>query len=384
MYPASAWSIRRSVRGEAISLLRINAPLGSAEEIFGLAEAGANEVYCGVVPAEVERKDEGAFLNRRPTREGNLSSFSELREVVAAAHSKGIHVSFTLNEPFFPDEHYPHLLGQAEAAVEAGVDALIVADPVLIKHLRERLPEVRIHVSVAASCLNSAAVGFFRSLGAVRIILPRHLRFAEIASMVRQNPDLEFEVIVLGDPCPWDDGMCTMEHNLHHFRSERPFTGGLCSMLCQDITVCGETDEVHKEAVRRRYAEQMHRHRGCGLCALWDLRDIGVTHVKSTGRDNALLRLHFIRYLVLALSLLEDKALAREAFIQLAQDLRARMFADFVAGKVVDLSCRIRSPTQLGTAVQEVLAQARLLSCDPPFGCYFPEAVSNTTPGSVN
>lgn len=362
------------------SLLRINAPLGSAAELPALAEAGANEIYCGIVPEGMSRKDEGAFLNRRPTREGNLSSFDALRDAVATAHAKGLHVSFTLNEPFSPDDHYPHLLGQAEAAVEAGVDALIVADPVLMKHLHDRRLPVRIHVSVAASCLNSAAVAFFRSLGAARIILPRHLRFAEIAAMVRRHPDLEFEVIVLGDPCPWDDGMCTMEHNLHHFRPERPFTGGLCSVLCQDVTVHGEIDEVQKEAVRRRHTEQIHRVSGCGLCALRDLRAIGVTHVKSTGRDNALLRLRFVRYLALALSLLEDEALTREAFMQLARDLRARMFADFVAAGVVDLAGRIPSPTRLGTAVHEVLAQARLLGCDPPFGCYFPEAVIDDRP----
>lgn len=95
---------------------------------------------------------------------------------------------------------------------------------------------------------------------------------------------------------------------------------------------------------------------------------------------NALLRLHFVRYLALALSLLEDQGLTREAFMQLARDLKARMFADFVAAGVVDLAGRILSPTRLGTAVHEVLAQARLPGCDPPFGCYFPEAVIGNRP----
>lgn len=357
-------------------MLRINAPLASLAELEMMINSGANEVYCGVVPAEAQSKATGGFLNRRPTREGNLPSFAEVREAVVRAHDQGVRVSFTLNEPYAPEDHYPILLNQAEQAAEAGVDAIIVADPVLVSLIRSARIPVNIHISVAASCINSAAVSLFYSLGAKRIILPRHLRFAEVSSIVHGHPDLEFEVIVLGDPCAWDDGMCTMEHNLHLIRPERPFMGGLCSVGCQTIEVKDRAGIVDGDALRRRYLDQLHRHRGCALCALWDLQMMGIGYVKSTGRDNSLLRIHFVRYLYAALSLLEDnRSLSREVFVQLARDLRTRMLNDFVAGKVLELGGTIPSPTKMGMAVSDIISNARLLACDPPFGCYFPEAI---------
>jgi putative protease len=46
--------------------------------------------------------------------------------------------------------------------VELGPDALIMADPGLILLVRERWPEVHIHLSVQANTTNAAAVRFWQ------------------------------------------------------------------------------------------------------------------------------------------------------------------------------------------------------------------------------
>src|SRR5690606_37836336 len=54
-------------------------------------------------------------------------------------------------------------------------DALIMADPGLIMMVRERWPEVPVHLSVQANTTNYASVRFWQSVGVKRIILSREL-----------------------------------------------------------------------------------------------------------------------------------------------------------------------------------------------------------------
>ena len=52
--------------------MKILAPLGSLDEIDKIIEAGADEVYCGVIDGEVNVKYKIPIINRRPYRVSNL------------------------------------------------------------------------------------------------------------------------------------------------------------------------------------------------------------------------------------------------------------------------------------------------------------------------
>lgn len=353
--------------------MKIAAPATCAHEVETFAHLGADEFYCGVV-AGARPRDEGNFFNRRPTPEGNLFSFAALKDLTDTAHALEKEISFVLNETYVPEAHLPGILASAGQAAEAGVDAFIVADPVVITRLAEAGLPPKLYLSTCGNCFNAAAVSFFLDLGVSRIILPRHMRIDEIRSLCRAYPGVEFEVVALGDPCRWDDGLCTFEHNLHLIEGEdRDFCGGACSKSF-DLDV--ENDRLSEEAkarLRTGYAD-LSRLRGCGLCALMALKEAGVAVIKTTGRDNALLRGHYLRYLALAREILADPGLTQPVFQLQAREIRARMHADFVAGHTLRLVQTVGDPAVLGRQVQVVAAESWLLECDPPHSCYFPDA----------
>ena len=56
--------------------MKIVAPLCSADEVAALVQAGADELYCGVLDQD---ESPGFFPNARDNAASNLASFAELK-----------------------------------------------------------------------------------------------------------------------------------------------------------------------------------------------------------------------------------------------------------------------------------------------------------------
>jgi len=120
----------------------------------------------------------------------------------------GIKEAHQLGKKFFVASNLmPHnakvktYLADMRPVIAMRPDALIMADPGLIAMVRERWPEVPIHLSVQANTVNYAAVKFWESLGLTRVILSRELSLDEIEEIRQQCPDMELEVFVHGALC---------------------------------------------------------------------------------------------------------------------------------------------------------------------------------------
>ena len=108
-------------------------------------------------------------------------------------------------------------------------DALIMADPGLIAMVRERWPEMPVHLSVQANTVNYAAVKFWRSLGLSRVILSRELSLDEIEEIRQQCPDIELEVFIHGALCIAYSGRCLLSGYFNH----RDANQGTCTNSCR-------------------------------------------------------------------------------------------------------------------------------------------------------
>jgi len=108
-------------------------------------------------------------------------------------------------------------------------DALIMADPGLIMMVRERWPEIPVHLSVQANTVNYAAVKFWQSLGLSRVILSRELSLDEIEEIRQQCPDMELEVFVHGALCIAYSGRCLLSGYFNH----RDPNQGTCTNACR-------------------------------------------------------------------------------------------------------------------------------------------------------
>jgi putative protease len=108
-------------------------------------------------------------------------------------------------------------------------DALIMSDPGLILMIRERWPEMPIHLSVQANTVNSASVRFWQQAGISRVILSRELSLDEIADIRQACPDMELEVFVHGALCVAYSGRCLLSGYFNH----RDPNQGSCTNSCR-------------------------------------------------------------------------------------------------------------------------------------------------------
>jgi collagenase-like PrtC family protease len=104
-----------------------------------------------------------------------------------------------------------------------------MADPGLIMMVREKWPEVPIHLSVQANTTNYAAVKFWQKVGVARIILSRELSLDEIEKIRQECPDMELEVFVHGALCIAYSGRCL----LSGYFNRRDPNQGTCTNACR-------------------------------------------------------------------------------------------------------------------------------------------------------
>lgn len=120
-------------------------------------------------------------------------------------------------------------LRDLEPVVAMGPDALIMSDPGLIMLVRERWPELPVHLSVQANAVNWATVKFWQDQGIERVILSRELSLEEVAEIREKCPDVGLEVFVHGALCIAYSGRCLLSGYFNH----RDANQGACTNACR-------------------------------------------------------------------------------------------------------------------------------------------------------
>ncbi|MEW5837756.1 MAG: tRNA 5-hydroxyuridine modification protein YegQ [Pseudomonadota bacterium] len=190
-------------------------PAGTLKNMRYAFAYGADAVYAGQ-PRYSLRVRNNDFL------EDNLAIG------IAEAHSLGKKFFVAMNV-------MPHnakvrtFLKDAEPIIDMQPDALIMADPGLMMMVRERWPEMPIHLSVQANTVNYAGVKFWKSMGVDRVILSRELSLDEIAEIRQECPDTELEVFVHGALCIAYSGRCLLSGYFNH----RDPNQGTCTNSCR-------------------------------------------------------------------------------------------------------------------------------------------------------
>lgn len=263
--------------------MKILAPLRDQNEVGPLREAGADEFYCGIAPAEWNRKFGTAWPNRRHPASAGVLNEQVLREMVAAAGPAPIHVA--LNAPSYPPGAVEMLADFGSCLLrEVGIGALIVADLGLLMALAEAGHAKQLHLSSLATSTNAGSSRFFKMLGVSRIILPRHLTLAEMERCVIDG--LEFEAFIINDGCVFEEGLCATSHD----------AGTFCLADGDGLkNMSAETLERYAFFKWTQNNCGCSSSRGfplgpCGLCAIPRLRAAGIGSLKVVGREASLAR----------------------------------------------------------------------------------------------
>lgn len=191
-------------------------PAGSIQHMHYAFAFGADAVYAGQ-PRYSLRVRNNAF-----------HKLDILQQGIQEAHQLG-------KQFFVASNLMPHnakiktYINDMEAVIAMQPDALIMADPGLIMMVRERWPEMPIHLSVQANTVNFQAVRFWQSLGLSRVILSRELSLDEIEEIRQLCPDIELEVFVHGALCIAYSGRCLLSGYFNH----RDPNQGTCTNACR-------------------------------------------------------------------------------------------------------------------------------------------------------
>ena len=150
--------------------------------------------------------------------------------------AQGIEEAHRLNKLFFIASNLsPHnnkvktYIRDLAPIIEMKPDALIMSDPGLIMMVREKWPEIPVHLSVQANAINFATVKFWQSMGLSRIILSRELSLDEVKEIRQECPDIELEVFVHGALCIAYSGRCLLSGYMTHRDSNQ----GACTNSCR-------------------------------------------------------------------------------------------------------------------------------------------------------
>ncbi|MBK6287112.1 MAG: U32 family peptidase [Gammaproteobacteria bacterium] len=339
--------------------MKIVAPISHIRELGAVLEAGADEIYFGMVPTEWASQFGLSSISRRMF--GNISDYRDMQQIIAITHRAGKQAMLVLNAQHYTQAQAESLMRLAERFSDAGGDAIIIADTALLLEISELRLDARLHLSSIAACRNAQAAKLFESIGANRIIFPRYMKLAEIEAMTRALPALEFEAFVLNDGCIYEEGVC---HTIHlpqqyggpicmdnyrysHYRCD----GNAIEPQEQALLLANEQDYVewtwYKFSCGFSTSKQGYTFGPCGICAIHDFMRVGLSAIKIAGREAPLER--------------------KIKSIELVRSVRDRVAGGNTGKEIFDYATRVRARTDL---------------CESGYMCYYPEVMEYADPES--
>jgi collagenase-like PrtC family protease len=194
--------------------LELVCPAGALPSLKAAVDNGADWVYFGLRDDTNARNFAGLNFDTRTARDG-----------IRYARDRGVKTVLAINT--FPQagtwERWERAI---DAAVDVGVDAVIMADPGLMRYAARRHPRLGLQLSVQGSATNYEAINLYRDqFGVRRAVLPRVLSMQQVEQVVR-NTDVEIEVFGFGSLCVMVEGRCALSS---FATGLSPNTFGACS-----------------------------------------------------------------------------------------------------------------------------------------------------------
>ena len=316
--------------------MKIVAGLGSIDEYETFVKAGADEFFCGYVPFSWAEKY-GVIhpLNRREVLFYNvqIGSMSELQILKKMVDYYGKPVELTFNSIYYTGEQYPVIAEIITQCMAAGFENFIIADPALMLYLRQQKINCGIHLSGETAEVNRGMLEQMLPFGIRRVIFHRKNSLEDMQSCIKEADfPHEYEAFILNELCHFSGAFCNSLHcdELTHLCRVPYELGNLHKKEETDAAQkdVAETDRIQgKEGKGLPLDEDgyLTGSTGCGLCALYRMKQVGITHLKLVGRGNYTDFMEKdIRQLRKALDILEKS----DNELQYQKKMKASLFPD--------------------------------------------------------
>lgn len=277
--------------------MKIVAGLGSIDEYETFVKAGADEFFCGYVPFSWAEKY-GVIhpLNRREVLFYNvqIGSMSELQILKKMVDYYGKPVELTFNSIYYTGEQYPVIAEIITQCMAAGFENFIIADPALMLYLRQQKINCGIHLSGETAEVNRGMLEQMLPFGIRRVIFHRKNSLEDMQSCIKEADfPHEYEAFILNELCHFSGAFCNSLHcdELTHLCRVPYELGNLHKKEETDAAQkdVAETDRIQgKEGKGLPLDEDgyLTGSTGCGFCALYRMKQVGITHLKLVGRGN--------------------------------------------------------------------------------------------------
>ncbi len=239
------------------------APAGNLEKLKFAVHYGADAVYIG-----------GRQYGLRSNADN--FSFEEMKEGVEFAARYGAKV-FVATNIYAHNEDIAGLEHYLRSLEEAGIAAIIAADPVIIETAQRVAPKLEVHLSTQQSTVNWQAVQFWKEEGLPRVVLGRETSFEEIAE-IKRHVDIEIEAFIHGAMCSSYSGRCVLSN---HFTDRDSNRGGCCQscrwkydLFVDDAPAAGQDEDQFTMGSKDL----------CMIEYLPELIEVGVDSFKIEGR----------------------------------------------------------------------------------------------------
>jgi putative protease len=194
--------------------LELVCPSGALPALKAAVDNGADWVYFGLRDDTNARNFAGLNFDAKSAREG-----------IRYAHDRDVKTVLAINT--YPQAGACERWQRAiDSAADIGVDAVILADPGLMRYAAGKYPTLALHLSVQGSATNHEAINLYRDqFGVRRAVLPRVLSLKQVEQVLR-NTNVEIEVFGFGSLCVMVEGRCALSS---YATGQSPNTFGACS-----------------------------------------------------------------------------------------------------------------------------------------------------------
>lgn len=189
-------------------------PAGNLERLKTAILYGADAVYCGTPDMSLRVKS-GFTLE-------------DVIEGIEFAHARGKKVYLTLNL-FSHNKDIEKLPQFVETVQKVKPDGLIISDPGVFQFVKERAPELELHISTQANVASWLTVDFWQKQGASLVVMAREVSFEELSEIRQKCPNIKIETFIHGSMCMTYSGRCL----LSNFMAERGANQGSCAHSCR-------------------------------------------------------------------------------------------------------------------------------------------------------
>lgn len=196
--------------------MELLSPAGNVEKLSYAYAYGADAAYIGLKKFSLRVKADNFYEDE----------YKKVIELKNKYPGKRLHCALNIS---FHDDEIDALKQNLDYFKQYPIDAFIVQDLGVVPLLQKEFPNVELHLSTQASCVNSEAVKMFQKLGFKRIVLGREISLDQIRRIKDAVPDMELEAFVHGAMCIAYAGRCLMSAYL----TGRSAQSGFCSHSCR-------------------------------------------------------------------------------------------------------------------------------------------------------